>query len=628
MKKMRGCATALGVALFVSACGGGGGDSGSATPGNPGNPGDPGTSSVFAPTADDLPTAISGDYPDQTTALVLDVNYQSTSIPALPGQYIRFSDGRCLDAAPDPLSYPNNRTTLVSLNRTTFATKTDADVCLPEIKVSVGSVIASFIGSNADMRVRGSSTRDTSQKSFRIRSKKDSVTGLRTAMWFGEDTLQLNKHPYDLTRVRNKLAFDLMKQIPHHQSLRTQFMEIRYTDPVNLLPADSGPTGSMGLYTHVEKFSEGYMTRRGWKVAGANIYKAGSFDFNTHAGFGCNPDGTSNAALEAALELEAGDGKACSSVMQLLNDLDDENVPFANTFNAYFNKNNYLTWLASVILFGNYDTTTQNFALYRSPDNGKFYFLPWDYDGALDFSHQMAAESYAAWGYGAGNWWDSALHRRFMAEPGNIALLQAAVTEIRNKYLTKTAIKTLLDSYKPTVRTYIKQNPDRNYLPGSATEAQWEAEFDRLVNVIDTNYDSFMKSLKDPMPFWFSVFTDPGNNITSLGWEWPTPFHPQGHTITYQVDFLPFLASDTTLPRGQTAFDAPGARTVVTRSTGTATELAVASFPTGAHWVRVLAKDATNGTSTYAFDSVYDTQTRYGVMCKMLPANTDCPGVQ
>ena len=625
MARMRGCATALGVALFISACGGGGGDGDPATPGNPDTPTASGP--IFAPAADDLPTKINGDYPNQTTALVVDALYQSTNIPGA-GPYLHYSDGRCTDVAPDPLAYPNNRTTLVTLNRTTFATKTDSqDVCLPEIKISVAALVADFIGGNADMRVRGSSTRDTVQKSFRIRTKKDAVTGVRPAMWFGEDTLQLNKHPYDLTRVRNKLAFDLMKQIPHHQSLRTQFVEVKYNDVVNT-PPDTGPIGSMGLFTHVEKFSEGYITRRGWKVAGANIYKAGSFDFNKHAGFGCNPDGTSNAALEAALELEAGDGKACTSVIKMLDDLDDENIPFTTTFNQYFNRNNYLTWLASAILFGNYDTTTQNFALYRSPDNGKFYFLPWDYDGALDFSHQMAAEAYAAWGYGAGNWWDSALHRRFMAEPGNIALLQAAVNEIRDKYLTKTAIKTLLDSYKPTVRTYITQNPDKNYLPGSATEAQWEAEYDRLVNVIDKNYDSFVKSLKDPMPFWFSVFTDPGNNITSLGWEWPTPFHPQGHQITYQVDFLPFVAGDTTLPRGQTAFDVPGGRTVVTRSTGTSTSLPGSQFPSGAHWVRVLAKDATNGTSTYAFDNVYDTQTRHGVMCKVLPANTNCPGVQ
>ena len=37
---------------------------------------------------------------------------------------------------------------------------------------------------------------------------------------------------------------------------------------------------------------------------------------------------------------------------------------------------------------GNRDTVNQNFALYQPKDSDKFYFLPWDYDGALGFEGQ------------------------------------------------------------------------------------------------------------------------------------------------------------------------------------------------------------------------------------------------
>jgi hypothetical protein len=37
---------------------------------------------------------------------------------------------------------------------------------------------------------------------------------------------------------------------------------------------------------------------------------------------------------------------------------------------------------------------------------------------------------------GIGNWWGIPLHRRFMSDPKNLKDLQAAVDEIRNKYLT------------------------------------------------------------------------------------------------------------------------------------------------------------------------------------------------
>ncbi|HVL08952.1 MAG TPA: CotH kinase family protein [Burkholderiaceae bacterium] len=623
------CLTVLTTALFVSACGGGGGEDGDVPP-NAGPPGGsipvvpgvpPASTTVFTPAADDLPTAIQVDYPDQTTALRVAANYQPTNAPG-SGPYLNYSTGQCSDATPSTQAYPSGRVTLKTLNRTRVAT---GDDCLPEQKIDVSSTSALFTGGNADMRVRGSSTRGAAQKSFRIRTKKDSVTGVRPAMWYGEDTLQLNKHPYDLTRVRNKLAFDLMKQIPHHQSMRTQFFEVVYSDIVNT-PSDAGPVGSLGLFTHIEKFSERYLTLRGWQVANAQVYKAASFNFNRKSAYACNPDGTANAALEAALEHEVGDGRSCPSIIAMMDALSNTGVPFADTFDQYFNRNNYLTWLAGVILLGNYDTTTQNFALYQNPANGKFYFLPWDYDAALDYSRQINALGYADWSYGLGNWWDSALHRRFIMEPGNVELLKAAVTEIYSRYLTKDAVRSLLDTYKPTVRNFVTSSPDKDNLLG--TELQWEAEYSRLVDTIEKNYNQFLDSLKRPMPFWFTVVGNQGDPITELRWSWPSAFHPQGHAITYEAEFLPFDPTDTALPAGQTAFDVPGVRTVLRRSTGASPSLLAAQFPSGAHWVRVQAKDLTNNTSTYAFDEVYDTRTRHGVMCKVLPLNTNCPGVQ
>jgi spore coat protein H len=417
-----------------------------------------------------------------------------------------------------------------------------------------------------------------------------------------------------------------MKDIPHHQSMRTQFFELKYTDSINI-PADAGPTGSLGLYTHIERFSDDYVTRRGWKLAGANVFKAASFNFNKKTAYACNPDGTMNADLEAALELEVGDGKTCASLLQMMDDLSNTGKAFDTTFNQYFNRNNYLTWLATVILLGNYDTTTQNFALYQHPDTGKFYFLPWDYDAALDFSRQVNASSYADWAYGVGNWWDSSLHRRFMSEPGNLKLLRDAVEEIREKHLTQDAIRKLINTYKPTVRPFVTRSPDKDRLPGSSDEAQWEAEVDRLVGTIDKNYNAFLESLKAPMPFWTNLVTAHDNSITEIRWTWPTAFHPQGNPITYRIEFLPFDAADTSLPASQTAFDALGARTVTTHNLGNATSFPGTSLPSGAHWIRIFAQDATNNTSTHAFDSSYDNNSRFGVVCRVLPDNTKCPGV-
>ena len=673
MKSMMLRATALGAVLLVAACGGGGGGSsptnpdpgnpgGPGNPGNPGNPGGPGnpgnpggpgnpgdpggSSTVFTPAADDLPIdkKVGVDYPRQITPLVLDVEYQDTGLPVptaeKPRSFIQYSDGSC-SATIDPLSYPGNKTTLATLNRTKFLTKTEFnDECLPEIKVKVKSSDPDFKDDSGakeitgKMRVRGSSTRGASQKSFRLKTD--------AKMWFGEDKLQLNKHPYDVTRVRNKLAFDLMKSIPHHQTMRTQFVEIKYTDALTGVEGSQGsgmttaknPGGSLGLFTHIEEFGKSYIKNRGWPEVGANIYKADSFSFNKGSGYGCDvSSNTVNAALAKDLSLEVGDGKKCDALMSMMTDVEDTGIVFQKTFDRYFNKNNYLTWLASVILFGNYDTTTQNFALYQHPSNGKFYFLPWDYDAALGYSNQKTSSGYAEWAYGVGNWWDSALHRRFMSEPGNIELLKAAVAEVRAKYLTNDAIKKLLDSYKPTVQGFVTKFPDGDIDELDATPEQWEAQYNGLVTSIEKNHQFFLESLKKPMPFWYSVMgaggaaAEPGAAISELRWDWPDPWHPQGHKVTYEVQFLPFEAADKDVPAGKTAFDTRASQ-IVPKEMGAVTSLSFASgIPSGPHWIRVLAKDATNGTSTYAFDQSWDElgdKGRFGVICKVLPANTNC----
>jgi len=91
---------------------------------------------------------------------------------------------------------------------------------------------------NATLRQRGGTSRSFPQKSFRI--KLDSKKNL----WRNERRLQLNKHPNERARIRNKLSFDLMQELPNLPSLRTQF--------VNLWIDDGAGPEDYGLFTHVE----------------------------------------------------------------------------------------------------------------------------------------------------------------------------------------------------------------------------------------------------------------------------------------------------------------------------------------------------------------------------------------
>ena len=150
--------------------------------------------------------------------------------------------------------------------------------------------------SNAELRLRGGGSRFAPQKSFRIKldSKQD--------LWRGERHLQLNKHPFESSRIRNKLSMDIMSQVPHLPSLRTQF--------VNLWIDDGNGTEDYGMFTHVERVNKYFLEKRGWDDNG-DIYKANNFSFDKSSLSDILVDDEGEPLdedrFETSLEIENGD---------------------------------------------------------------------------------------------------------------------------------------------------------------------------------------------------------------------------------------------------------------------------------------------------------------------------------
>jgi spore coat protein H len=417
---------------------------------------------------------------------------------------------------------------------------------------------------SAKIRLRGNTSRLAEQKSYRIKLASGAPA------WQGETTLQFNKHPYDLSRMRNKLAFDLFRDIPHISSLRTQFYRMKVTYEIlasdQLLSPVALAVGvhtdeDFGLFTHVEKMGKEYLAARNLPSSSAtigNIYKAEDFDFQLSAALS-NYATTQNAAnkveFEKVLSLEA-DNLNHTPLIAMINDVNNDAIPFDTTFNKYFDKANYLTWLASNILMGNRDTINQNFGLYQPKDGTKFYFVPWDYDGAFGFEDQplqlAGGPLYADWQKTVANWWGVPLHRRFLQDPKHLAELKLAVNEIYDNYLTRAQINAKLDAYKPLVIPIVKVLPDSRYLPVlSATtsneiEAEWETERLRLANVVAANRDAFFTALEVPMPFWQAATFQ---SSTQVLFNWDAAVDLQGDAVTYtaQLATTPNFATGSVL---------------------------------------------------------------------------------
>ncbi|QXL83257.1 CotH kinase family protein [Comamonas sp. NLF-1-9] len=589
--------------VLLAACGGGMVD-GVAEP-YPDAPGLPQPAPVlpFVPSADDLPAPTTASYPYAGTSLLqMALRYQPT--PVSGAGYYFSADGTCSRQDTPPVAtYPNGLVTLDTVNLDVSKT----DQCEPEIMVRarIGDGPSAW-ESDARMRLRGSSTREARLKSYRVK-----LAG--SAKWMNETTFQLNKHPFDLSRVRNKLAFDLMQTVPHLPSLGTQFVHMSYDD-------GQGTPVNMGLYTHVEKMgSKDYLQRRGW-VAGSNVYKAEDFSFEMPEGgeFALKPDGNAGPDFEKVLSIESDSGDH-RAIVHLTRALGDETQDFNTVFRTHFNTNNYLSWLASVILLGNSDTQNQNYGLYQPLGSEKFYFTPWDYDGALGYADQPGVEKYPDWNRGISNWWINLLHRRFMEQPGNLALLKAAVDEIHDKYLTRAHIKTLLDGYRPLVEPLLATQPDLSELSVSTTDTsapmdQWSREYARLVEVIDDNYRDFVDSLQRPMPFWLTERADDSGAL-NIEWGWPQPFHPQGQAIRYS-------ALVARVETGQTPFSPSS---IVREQHGIdGTHWNAGALAPGKYLIKVLASDP-QGHTTYGFDTItLEGAQLFGVHCVNMPGATPC----
>lgn len=466
----------------------------------------------------------------------------------------------------------------------------DSDASVPEVDAHI---IIDGESKNATLRLRGHSTRLAEQKSYRIKLAKDA------GLWRGEQTLQFNKHPYDLTRVRNKLAFDLFRDIPHIPSLRTQFVQMQITNfDKTGVQYDSK---DYGLFTHVEKMGKEYLANRGLPTDG-NIYKAEDFEFMLNDNLKLDAKGAvlNKDNFEKTLSLEA-DNKNHQKLIAMLTALNDESTNFDTVFGQYFDKSNYLTWLASNILMGNRDTINQNFALYQPKDSDKFYFLPWDYDGAFGFEGQpdqkKAGDLYAPWQISIANWWSVPLHKRFLQDPKHLTELKQAIDEVYSQHLTEAKIKAKLDGYKPLVQPLISTTPDKTFLPvvdNVGFLQEWQSEYTRIAKVPKQNYDHFLASLESPMPFYQAAEILP-DGMLRLGWDVATDL--QGDAVNYTVQWS----------------TSPDFKTVLGQQNLTATEIMMPKLPNGVYYLKVTAKDS-KGNIQQAFDrAVVADKTYFGV---------------
>ena len=423
---------------------------------------------------------------------------------------------------------------------------------------------------NAGLRQRGNSARFGPQKSFRLRLDSDEV------LWRNEQRLQLNKNPFEPTRFKNKLAFDLFQAVPHFPSLRTQF--------VNLWIDNGQGPDDFGLFTHTEFVGKEYVRNRGLGEDD-NLYKIEQFQFNggdlNNVRVDAEGEPLNEVAFEESLEIENGDDHRM--LVKMLEAMLDPERSFDSVLDQHFNRNNVLTWLATNLILRQADAITHNFYLYNPAGTEMFYFLPWDYDGAFE-AEQTLTDSFANdelakrkfYGYARGI--NSEFVTRFYQQPGVHELLVAAIDELRANYYSDTRISEQSTVLNDLVEPFLTQLPDSEHVLFEPLSPL------RLVNVINQNYTDITTNYSVPMEP--TILSNPEIDAAgNLQLEWEPAFDvTRSGTISYDLivststRFQPesWVFSDVGIP------DVPGGIVNYTINTS--------ALPSGLVFVRLVAR--------------------------------------
>ncbi len=413
--------------------------------------------------------------------------------------------------------------------------------------------------SNATLRQRGGSSRAFPQKSFRI--KLDS----KDTLWRNERRLQLNKNPLDKSRIRNKLAFDLMRELPHLPSLRTQFVNLWIDD-------GQGPV-DYGLYTHAEYAGKEYLVNRD-RNDDDNIYKVEFFSFSQHDLNNVQVDETGEPLdldrFEDSLEIKRG--KDHRKLVEMLTAMNDPAQSFDSILDRYFNRNNVLMWITANLLIHQSDAITHNFYLYNPVDSEKFYFLPWDYDLSFAPENELSnsfdnkeLEKRLYYGYARGIY--SNFVSRYYQVPGIHEKILAAADELRNTYFTDSNITERVQRYDAVVLPYLTRSPDVDFTPYNQYRTQNFASFvSGIHNDLQTTFDIPMPptllsptTRADKLVFaWEPAYDVTRRNVLSYDLQVSTSVTFEADNIVLSVEGIPdattmveYSLDSDTLPSGR-----------------------------------------------------------------------------
>ena len=374
---------------------------------------------------------------------------------------------------------------------------------------------------NATVQIRGQTSSRNAQKNYKIKLIDNSNS------WNGQRTIALNKHMGEGLRFRNKLAYDLMTEIPQIMSLRTQFVHLYVRDLTGDNPDEFV---DYGLYTQVEQLNKTALRAHGLDKNGY-LYKVNACEFYEYNALRLVSDPAYDEASFSAI-LETKGRADHTKLLEMLHAVNDYTISNDELLERYFDSENIAYWMAFMILTGNVDTQNRNFYIYCPLNGDTWYIYPWDNDGMMTATeHELRGyHSSTQWESGISNYWGNILFRRALMSETFRQELHTAILDLLENYLSGDHIGELFRRYNAIVEPYVSRMPDLQFLPVTLRER--ETVLTDTKYEIWANYQRYLETLESPMPFYVGV---PEQTETSLLVTWDDSFDFQNEDITYRV---------------------------------------------------------------------------------------------
>lgn len=377
---------------------------------------------------------------------------------------------------------------------------------------------------NATVQLRGEGASTWQQKSYRIRIKDGSGD------WRDQKTISLNKHVADPVRFKNRLAYSLMEEIPQMFSARTTFVHLYVKDKTE---GENGLFRDYGLYTQVEQVNKTYLRSRGLDNGGALYQAAGHFDWQRHEDniMPATDENYDKDKFEQYLEI---DGSAeHDKITELLDAVNDMDIPISDVVSQYFDSENLYYWMAFHILMGNKAVLDGNYYLYSARGSDRWYFISWDNDSILKEGYEIMDDAgyERSWNKGIFTFADTVLFKRILQDETCRQALGAAVEDLRNSALTEVAIQQKIDVYRDVTEQYLYSLPDQTYT--RVSEENYDILAESMAEEVTENYGAYKESMESVWPFHI---LDPVNESGKTVLSWEAAYVQDSSGVTYTIE--------------------------------------------------------------------------------------------